>query len=125
MPPHRQQFRKPHRVKQVFWAAVSILLCLSDNAWAFIGPITGTVGTLEVIGSGAGAPGNLDFRFYLAGNPVICNGQPWAYINTTDANYSALVSSLMLAKSLGSTVSFYVNQDSQGYCQLAYIAAIN
>ena len=106
-------------------AAVSLLACLGDNAWAYVGPITGTVATLEVVGSGGGAPGNGDFRFYLAGNTIICNGQTWAYINTTDVNYAALVSSLILAKSLGSTVSIYVNQDSNGYCQLAIIGAIN
>jgi hypothetical protein len=77
------------------------------------------------MGSGAGAPGNFDYRFFLVGNPTVCNGQQWAYINITDANYTALVSGLMLAKSLGSTLTFYVNQDSQGYCQLAYIFAIN
>ena len=36
-------------------------------------------------------------------------GSPWAYLNTTDANYSALVANVFLAKSLGSTVTLYVN----------------
>jgi hypothetical protein len=106
-------------------AGASILACLSQNASAYIGPIAGEIGTVEVIGSGGGAPGNFDFRIFFANNPVICNGQAWAYINTSDVNYGAMVSSLLTAKALGSSVTIYVNQDARGFCQLAYIGAIN
>jgi len=82
--------------------------------------VAGQVGTIITVGSGAGAPGNYDFRVYMATGAVICNGVPWVYINTSDANYSALVASVLLAKSLGSTVTLYFNQVG-AYCQLAYI----
>jgi hypothetical protein len=83
--------------------------------------IGGQVGTVETLGSGAGAPNNLDFRIYLVGNPVICNGNSWAYINTTDANYQALVANLLTAKAAGFSVTLAISQDGSGYCQIAYM----
>jgi hypothetical protein len=99
---------------------VSVLVAQQSNAAT---GVAGQVGNVEIIGSGGGAPGNYDFRVFLTTGGVICNGQNWAYINTGtagDANYSALVSSVLLAKSLGSTVTLYVNPVGS-YCQLAYM----
>jgi hypothetical protein len=52
---------------------------------------TGQIGQVLVTGSADGAPGIEDFRVFLTGNPVICNGNTWAYVNISDANYNAIV----------------------------------
>jgi hypothetical protein len=81
----------------------------------------GTIGNITIIGSGSGAPGAWDFRVYLTGSPVICNGQTWAYINSTDANYAAITANLMEARALGAVVQLYWVQTSDGYCQIAWM----
>jgi hypothetical protein len=85
--------------------------------------VQGTVGTVETVGSGAGAPGNLDFRVQLSGNPVICNGQIFAYVNLSDANYNAMVANILGAKAAGWGVTLNVAQDATGYCQLVWLWA--
>jgi hypothetical protein len=55
-------------------------------------------------------PGNYDFRVYFATGEVICNGVIWAYLNTADANYSALAASILMAKAVGSPVTLYFDQ---------------
>jgi hypothetical protein len=96
---------------------ISLLISHPANA---VTAIAGQVGNIETVGAGGGASGNYDFRVFLATGEVICNGQNWAYLNTTDANYSALVAHVFLAKGLGLTVTLYVNQVG-AYCQLAYL----
>jgi hypothetical protein len=96
--------------------AVSVLISQPARA----GSVVGQVGVIEAIGSGAGAPGNFDFRVFLATSAVICNGQNWVYINIGDANYNVLVAFALSAKSLGSTVTLYFNQVGS-YCQLTYM----
>jgi hypothetical protein len=102
---------------------LSLLLLLSvlisQPARAATG-VAGQVGDIETVGSGGGAPGNYDFRVFLTSGGVICNGQNWAYINTSDANYSALLASILSAKALGSTVTLYTNPVG-AFCQLAYV----
>jgi len=98
---------------------IGILLLVAQQASAATG-VAGQVGNIETVGSGGGASGNYDFRVFLATGEVICNGQNWAYLNTSDANYSALVAHVFLAKGLGLTVTLYVNQVGP-YCQLAYL----
>jgi hypothetical protein len=96
---------------------LSVLISLPARA---VTGVAGQVGNIEIIGPGGGAPGNYDFRVFLTTGGVICNGQNWAYLNTGDANYSALVASILSAKALGSTVTLYVNLVG-AYCQLAYV----
>jgi hypothetical protein len=81
----------------------------------------GTVGTITLVGSGTGAPGAYDFRVSLVGNPVICNGQIWAYINVTDANYSAITASILEAKAMGAPIQLYYTQGSDGYCLIDWM----
>ena len=97
--------------------SLSILSILVAQPASAITTVTGQVGTIEVVGSGGGAPGNYDFRVFLVTSGTICNGQNWAYINSYDANYSALVSSVLQAKSLGLTVTLFVSAVGS-YCEL-------
>jgi hypothetical protein len=76
---------------------------------------------VEIVRSASGAPGNYDFRIFLAGYPVICDTQNWAYVNTTDVNYSSIVASVLSARAMGSTVTLHVIQDSKSYCVLGYM----
>jgi hypothetical protein len=99
-----------------------VFLAISMGQQANADPIgvAGTVGNLDVVGSGGNAPGNYDFRIFLTTNQVICNGQTWAYINATDANYGALVASILEAKATCGVVTLYVNPVG-AYCQLAFV----
>jgi hypothetical protein len=82
--------------------------------------VQGQIAMVEVVGSGAGAPGNFDLRVFLTGYPVLCNGQNWAYINTTDTNYQGLLASVLMAKATGATVTLHV-YPSGSYCALGYL----
>jgi hypothetical protein len=99
-----------------------LLLAASTGQLANADPlgVAGYVGNLDVVGSAGGAPGNYDFRIFLTTNQVICNGQTWAYINATDANYNALVASILAAKATGGIVTLYVNPVG-AYCQLVFV----
>jgi hypothetical protein len=98
---------------------VVLSVLISQPARAVTG-VAGQVGNLEIIGSGGGAPGNYDFRVSLTSGGIICNGQNWTYINTSEANYSALVASILSAKTLGLTVTLYVDPVG-AYCHLDYL----
>jgi hypothetical protein len=101
-----------------------LLLCcvgaISAGA-AYAGVVAGQVGRIDTVGSGSGAPNNFDFRIFFVGSPVICNGQPWAYVNSTEVNYNTIVANVLLAKSLGVSVSLTVTQDGSGFCHLDYL----
>jgi hypothetical protein len=83
-------------------------------------PSIGQIGTALVVGSAAGA--SQDFRVYLAGNPVICNGQTWAYVNTGDYNYNAIVANILAARAVGATITLYWVQQTNGLCQISFFS---
>jgi hypothetical protein len=85
------------------------------------GSLSGTVSTVATLGSGSGAPGGLDFRVYLTGNPAFCSGNTWAYLNVTDANYSAIVASILSARAMGATITIYWIIGTSGYCQISSV----
>lgn len=105
-------------MRKVFTALV---LCIAAGAAHAATAVQGQIGGLEIVGAGGGAPGNFDFRITLSGSPVICGSQTWAYINSTEANYSALVAAALAAKTAGNTVVLHVDEDSQGYCHVDYM----
>jgi hypothetical protein len=82
---------------------------------------SGQIGSFFIVASTGGAPGNYDFRVYFVGSPVICNGQPWAYININDANYAAIVANALAARTSGTQVSLNWTQQSNGYCQINFM----
>jgi hypothetical protein len=85
------------------------------------GTVTGTVGAITVLGSGSGAPGGLDFRVNLMGNPEFCNGYTWGYVNVTDANYGTIVASILSARTSGATINIVWIVGSTGYCQISSV----
>jgi hypothetical protein len=86
------------------------------------GQSSGQIGSLFTVASSGGAPGNYDFRVYFVGSPVICNGQPWAYVNIGDANYAAIVANILAARASGATVLLNWTQQANGYCQINFIS---
>jgi len=44
----------------------------------------------------------------------------FAYLNSTDANYSGLIATLLMAKTLGTSVLIYYNLVG-GYCHIEYV----
>ena len=107
------------------WIRSSLLVvgCLIGGISAAYatGSSSGQVSFILVVASGAGAPGNYDFRVSLVGGQVICNGQTWAYVNANDANYNGISANILSSRALGIPVTLYWNQDSSGSCQIAYI----
>ena len=92
-------------------------LAVFGSAFAGDGAVPGTIQRIDVTGGT-----NLGFRVYLTGSPLMClNGQTWVYINSTDSNYNAYVSTLQMAKTQRSQVTLYTNTVN-GFCQLGYIA---
>jgi hypothetical protein len=104
------------RIIVVAGALAAILA--SQIAMAWDGVTTGTVGEIDVTtGTGYG------FRITLKTPVAMCgNANQWAYLNSTDSNYSVYVAALMMAKAQGSTVTIYSWLDSSAYCHIGYIA---
>ncbi|SNB46511.1 hypothetical protein [Geobacter sp. DSM 9736] len=100
----------------VFISIFLSFVCTSSVTFAWDGAVSGRIGVVDVT-SGH----NYGFRIQLEGNPVICNGQYWAYLLDTDSNYKAYVAALLAAKISNLTVGVNVNTDGSGYCHIGYI----
>jgi hypothetical protein len=98
-----------------------LLCCVGAGGAAYAGEITGQIGRLDTVAAGGGAPNNYDFRVYLVGSTVICNGQTWAYVNSGEVNYSTIVANLLAAAATGAGVGLIATQDSVGFCHLDYL----
>lgn len=83
---------------------IAVAAVISQSASA--ADVVGQVGTVTMVGSGANAPRNYDFRVALTNGATICNGQNWVYVNATDANFSALVAGVLSEKALGPLQQF-------------------
>ncbi|HZT01163.1 MAG TPA: hypothetical protein VFA39_02725 [Steroidobacteraceae bacterium] len=105
-------------IRMLVFASV---FAFSANVALAAAAVQGQIGLLEFVGGGAGAPGNFDFRIFLIGNPVICAGQTWTYINGTEANYNTLVAATLSAKASGGAVTLHVDPDTQGFCHIEYM----
>jgi hypothetical protein len=80
--------------------------------------VTGTVGQIEVNATGSSG----SFRVYTAAVNNMCGGTVTeAIIDTTDSNYNVVVSIILTAKALGSTVVFSSTQQADGNCHLYYV----
>jgi hypothetical protein len=97
------------------------ILCLGAFGSAHATAVQGQIGNLFVVAAAEGAPGNYAFRVFFATNAVMCNGQNWAYINSTEPNYGALVASILFAKQAGAFTTLDVIQDDAGYCHIGFI----
>jgi hypothetical protein len=75
----------------------TIASLIASIALAWDGTPTGIPGQIDVAqGSGLG------YRIYLSPAVSMCgNSNAWAYLNTTDINYSTYVATIMMAKAQG------------------------
>ncbi|MFL0805623.1 MAG: hypothetical protein K6L81_18060 [Agarilytica sp.] len=95
-----------------FW-----LFIFSGAALSYDGQATGKLDLVEV------ADAHYSFRVRLEGEPALCgNANKWAYINNSDPNYSAYVSSLLAAKMAQKVVTVYASRDthSNAYCKIVH-----
>jgi len=99
------------------------LLSGSGIALAWDGVIQGVPTQIDVT-DGA----DLGFRVYVAaptGGSGWCSlSYNWAYLNSTDSNYSAYVAAVLMAKATGSSVLIYQTRDANGFCHIGYLAAL-
>jgi hypothetical protein len=84
-----------------------------------LGQVTNVISQVDAT-AGVGAA----FKVYLATTTGACAGSTynWAYLNSTDTNYSAIVATLLAAKEQGSTETVYATTDSgTNYCHLSTV----
>lgn len=107
-------------------AFIMAALCLSYCPPVLAGP-TGATGVINSYYLSGGT--NYAFRIYLKQNGVdqlsqCSNG--FAYLNTSDNNYQAKVSSLLSAYAMKSTVTLnQIATDSGGFCVIQDFAVAN
>ena len=62
---------------------------------------------------------NYYLRVFSATTTPHCTGGPaWSYVNENDSGAKAKIASLLMAYSLGKTVSLFTGNDGSGYCQI-------
>jgi hypothetical protein len=98
-----------------------LLLFLSSPAEAWDGIISGKIGAVEVAYCG-----NYDFRVYAGGLTQDACGAgttAWSYLNQSDANYQAYISTITSAYIAGKSVTIYVTKDANGAnCHIGFIS---
>jgi hypothetical protein len=98
-----------------------VAVLASPLVLAWDGLPTGIPGQLDV----AQGSGGLGFRVALSPAVPMCgNANTWAYLNTTDTNYSTNVAIVMMAKAQGLRLTVYTTADSSGYCHIGYIVQL-
>jgi len=69
--------------------------------------------------------GNLPFRVYLQGSPILCTGgMAEGFLDDADPNYKVFVSTLLMAKAMDLTVTLHSELGSFGRCKIRYIVAL-
>jgi hypothetical protein len=94
-----------------------LAFCMTAQAWD--GQKAGPPGLIEITHGG-----NYAFRVYISGVEKICDNAAagFVYLEPQDSNYSAYVAMILMAKSQGTTLTFYGNLDGSGYCRLGHLA---
>jgi hypothetical protein len=68
------------------------------------------------------ADGSFGFRVW---GPICVGANPnqnFGYLLSTDPNYETYVAVILMAKTLGQTVTFYTSSDGTGHCHIGYIS---
>ncbi|WP_156480040.1 hypothetical protein [Collimonas pratensis] len=105
-------------MRKIFSAAVATIVLFSGPANAWDGILSGTVVGIETIST---VGHNMDFRVYISGTAK-CNGNSWAYIDSSAHNYNGIVATVLTAKVTKSSISVYANKDANGYCQIGDVS---
>jgi hypothetical protein len=94
-----------------------VALCIGPvTAFAWDGVVQGVPFQVDVTD---GSNGGL--RVYI-GSTGWCNpAYNWAYLNSTDSNYSAYVAAILMAKATGASIIIYQTKDTNGLCHIGYL----
>jgi hypothetical protein len=107
-------------MKLLSMARAAVLLTagmLPLHAFSWGGVASGKIAEIHATGGG-----NLPFRVYLTGAPVLCtNGMAEGYLDDTDPNYKVYVAALMMAKLTGATVTLYSDVGLFNRCRIGYV----
>lgn len=114
--------------RSFFWRRVCVaasLLFATGSVLAWDGAVTGYVSGLDTVNE----PNNYEMRIYLGG-ATMCNVNnsslsSFAYLNSSDPNYSATLANLMMAYSMGKQVSIFTMNDSGAGCHIHYVMVRN
>ena len=101
--------------KLIAWALISLLV-LPSPSYAWDGAVYG-----KIIGIDVTDAENYGFRIYLDIGAMCGNANTWAYINKSDANFDAYVSTFTYAFASARNVTVYSTRDVNGYCKMGYI----
>jgi hypothetical protein len=109
---------KAFGVRRLSGALVAIAAAvLPGLAVAWDGQISGVIFELDVT-----AGDDSGFRVFLPTTSMCGNSMNWAYLNSSDSNYSTYAAALMMAKATGENIVVFSNKDSNGYCHIGYVA---
>jgi hypothetical protein len=92
-------------------------MAFPSTALAWSGQASGVIFQIDVTdGDGYG------LRAYLS-TTAMCGASTgnWAYLNSSDSNYSTYAAALMMAKATGENVTIFSNVDSGGFCHIGYV----
>ena len=106
--------------KSVMIILASILTASPVAAWD--GIATGKISEIHTLTES----NNYEFRVRIAGVTTVCNhpnpdAVGWAYMNSADTNYKAVVANLMSAHALGRTVTIFTMNDGGAGCHIHYV----
>jgi hypothetical protein len=104
-------------IRKVTICAAVAALILSSPSYAWDGAVSGKIIEVHVT-----AGENYDFRIYLDSGAMCGNVHAWAYVNKSNPNYEAYVSTITYAFASGRNVTVYSNRDTNGYCKIEYVA---
>jgi len=102
-------------ISRVLALLIATLFPLHALSWG--GVVSGKVAEIH-----ATAAGNLPFRVYLVGAPVLCaGGMAEGYLDDADPNYKVYVAVLMMARLTGATVTLYSDVGAYSRCKIGYV----
>jgi hypothetical protein len=109
--------------RRIWLALLTVFVGLgfSTARAAWDGAVTGKVVQIDTVAE----PGNAEFRVYLGGAAMCSTSNPatsgWGWLNSTDTNYRAMVANIMLAYTLGKTVTIYTMKEGGDTCHIHYV----
>jgi len=95
---------------------------LWSDAFGWDGVASGKIAEIHTLTE----QGNYELRVVIVGAAQVCNNTNpalygWAYMNSSDVNYKTVVANLMLAYTMGKTVTVYTMNDGNTGCHLHYV----
>ena len=104
------------RIKMRSLLLIATFFGIPAISQAWDGVDTGVISAVQITDGN-----NLGFRVFLTNVTTYCTDGGTAYLNAADSNYQVYVAALLMAKSIGSTVTVYTTNDSTGNCHIGYV----